>query len=96
MNNYKDIHPKIRDLIRVVINLSRTSEDFIRDLYTVQVVASYGKLKYVAYQRFSKEFLNDTLSPIHVTPIEEQAVKPIWRIDRKRVAHGLTPWFNYE
>lgn len=89
-----DIYPAIRQYFTVEVKTGYVGDDFMRDVYTLRIVTKFKQFRYVYHQRVSDEVVEDTaFFNAVITRGSRDVIKTIWRINQKRVAHGLDSWF---
>lgn len=93
MTSYNEIFSKIKPFLDIKIDQSCVDLDFIRGLSTLRIVTRYGRIKYAVFHKVSDDIILDS---VMLDWIVKMAAKPIFRINQKRVAHGLESWFPQE
>ncbi len=91
--NYKEIFKKIQNKFDISHKLGYVEDDFMRDMFTLNTKVKLGNQKMNGNIKCSEQLLNDSV--IFNKVIKENDLhcsKPLWRINEKRVRHGLASW----
>ena len=88
--SYEDIYLSIRDKFKVSHKTGRIDDDFMRDRITLLTTVRLSSFKYQCSMKVSEECpIPDGL----LFDLELETSRPIWRLNQKRIRHGLVSWF---
>lgn len=91
--SFNEIFEKVKDKFSIENRVGHINDDFIMSTvtYLTKVKVPNTRYKMQSYVTATEDLENEFIEDL-IDYLEKTTAKPLWRINQKRITHGLESW----